>query len=114
MELFDFIVKTGKGKNSMLDKEYINLIKNVVLNNDEENESRWETYNLIIKDLFNIDEGKYFQEIRYRLTDGENPNYVISDILSRYKESELTSLILFLKDRIEEYIEDDFFKRFFE
>jgi hypothetical protein len=114
MELFDFIVKTNPGKTSVLDKEYIRLIKNIILTSDEEKESRWETYNLIIKDFFDVDGGKYFEEIKYRLTDGENPNLVILDIISRYSEGELSYLIWILKKRVEEYIEEDFFKRFYE
>jgi len=114
MEIFNFIVKNGTGKHTTLDNEYKRLINNVILTNDEDKEIRWETYDLIIRELFNTDGGKYFQEIKYRITDGEEPNYVILDIISRYKESELTYLVWSLKRRIEEYVEDDFYKRFFE
>jgi hypothetical protein len=112
MELFDFIVKSGHEKSLKLDKEYRKLINNVILNNNEDIEARWETYNLIIKELFTIDDGKYFQEIKYRLTDGEDANLVFLDIISRYSSTELTFLVWFLKKRIDEYVDDDFFKRF--
>ena len=114
MEIFDFIVKAGPDKTTMLDKEYRRLINNVISTNNEEVETRWEIYNMIIKEFFKTDGGKYFQEIKYRLTDGENPNNVILEIISRYKESELSYLVWNLKKRIEEYAEDDFFKRFFD
>jgi|LakMenEpi03Aug12_release.lakeMendotaPanAssembly.Ray.scaffolds.fasta_scaffold1228333_2 hypothetical protein len=114
MENFDFIVKVSSGKKTILDKEYVRLVNNVISTNDEEKESRWETYDLIIRELFEVDKGIYFGEIKYRITDGEDPNYVILDIISRYKESELNYLIWSLKRRIDEYIEDDFYKRFFE
>lgn len=111
MDRMNFIVKTGRGKNTILDNEYKNLIENVV--NNEEVESRWEVYNLVIQELFKIDNGVYFKEIKYRLTDGENPNKVMLEILSRYENGVLNGFTFFLKKRIEEYAEDDFFQRFF-
>jgi hypothetical protein len=112
MDRSHFIIKSGRGKNTILDKEYKNLIETVVDN--EEKEDRWEVYNLVINELFKIDNGIYFQEIKYRLTDKEDPNKVILDVLSRYENHSLTGFVFFLKKRIEEYTEDDFFKRFFE
>jgi hypothetical protein len=113
MELFDFILKKGSGKSTLLDKEYRKLIKDVVTLSDEEDSTRWEVYNLIIRELFNVDDGKYFQEIKYRFTDGENPNLVMLDIISRYKNDELSGLVWVLKRRVEEYADEDFFKRFY-
>jgi hypothetical protein len=113
MENFNFIVKVGAGKKTLLDKEYTKLINDVMTNIDEEKEARWETYDLIIRELFETDNGKYFEEIKYRLTDGEDPNYVILDVISRYDESELNYLVWSLKPRLDEYIEEDFYKRFF-
>jgi hypothetical protein len=112
MKFLDFIVKRGSGKNTILDKEYSKLINEVIVRMDEETEERWETYNLIIKELFNIDDGEYFQEIKYRLTDGEDVNKVLLDIISRYASDELTVLVYFLSKRVEEY-EEDFLKRFY-
>lgn len=114
MELFDFIVTRGSGKNTNLDKEYRKMISEIIMTSDEERSGRWETYNLIIKEFFEIDDCKYFQEIKYRLTDGENPNLVILDVISRYSTEELGGLIWFLKRRVEEYMEDDFYERFFQ
>ncbi len=114
MEIFNFIVKNGTGKHTTLDNEYKRLINNVILTNDEDKEIRWETYDLIIRELFSTDGGKYFQEIKYRITDSEDPNHVILDIISRYKESDLSYLVWSLKRRLDEYAEDDFYKRFFE
>ena len=113
MELFDFILKKSSGKSTLLDKEYRKLIKDVVTLSDEEDSTRWEVYNLIIRELFNVDDGKYFQEIKYRFTDGENPNLVMLDIISRYKNDELSGLVWVLKRRVEEYADEDFFKRFY-
>jgi len=113
MELYDFILKKGSGKNTLLDREYYRLINNVIGRMDDEMEERWETYNLIIKELFSIDDGEYFQEIKYRFTDGENQNLVILDIISRYSSDELTALVYYLSKRVEEYAEEDFYKRFY-
>lgn len=113
MELLDFIVKNGFGKNTLLDSAYAKLINQVITEMDDETEERWETYNLIIKELFNIDNGEYFQEIKYRFTDGENPNNVILDIISRYASDELSYLAYFLSKRVEEYAELDFCRRFY-
>ena len=112
MEPFDFIVKRG-GKSTNLDREYVRLINDILTTNDEERSGRWETYNLIIREFFSIDNGQYFQEIKYRLTDNEDPNKVILDILSRYEPEDLGGWIWILKRRVEEYMDDDTYQRFF-
>jgi hypothetical protein len=78
---------------------------------DEELEFRWETYNLIIMQLVKQGKINYFKEMKYRLTDGEDPNEIILDILDRELD-DMDGLIWFLKRRVEEYIEEDFFKKF--
>lgn len=113
MELIDFIVKTGYGKNTNLDKAYTKLINRVLSETGEEGEERWETYNLIIKEFFEIDDGVYFEELKYRFTDGENPNNVILDIASRYEQENLSFLLSFLLKKVESFTEEDFLKRFF-
>jgi hypothetical protein len=78
---------------------------------DEELEFRWETYNLIIMQLVKQGKINYFKEMKYRLTDGEDPNEIILDILER-EVDDMDGLIWFLKRRVEEYIEEDFFNKF--
>lgn len=112
MAFIDFIVKSSSGKNTNLDKAYNKLINNVLVEMNEETEERWETYNLIIKEFFVIDNGKYFEEIKYRLTDDEDPNHVILDVASRYHQDEINFLLTFLLKRVEEYSDEDFFKRY--
>lgn len=114
MKFCDFVVKNGVGKNTFLDKKYSRLISDVLLSLNEEKVERWETYNLIIKELLKIDDGLYFEEIKYRLTDNEDPNEVILDIVSRYWQGELSFLCNFLVKRVEEYREEDFLKRFYD
>jgi len=113
MKFTDFIVKKGSGKNTVLDNQYTELINGIIVKMDDETEERWETYNLIIKELIIIDNGEHFEEIKYRLTDGEDANKVLLDILSRYSSDELTFLAYFLLKRVEEYFDEDFLKRFY-
>lgn len=112
MEIHNFIVKNKSGKSTKLDKEYFRLINKIIQSNDEDNDERWETYNFIIKELVKLDDCKYFQEIKYRLTDGENPNTVMLDVVSRYNSEDLSFLLHFLIKKVEEYSEADFFSRF--
>ncbi len=107
------ILKASQGKKSALDKAYSKHISIILESLDEEKEGRWETYNIIIQELINEGKGDYFQEIKYRLTDGEDPNQVILDIINR-EVDEINGLIWFLKRRVEEYLEDDYIRRFYE
>lgn len=112
MEANNFLMKAGQGKRTALDKAYYKHINTVLENLDEENQIRWETYNIVIQELINQGKTNYFQEIKYRLTDGEDPNDVMLDIIER-ESDEIDGLIFFFKRRIEEYREDDYLKRFY-
>lgn len=113
MEANKFIFRAGQGKRTTLDKAYNKHITNIIETLDEEKECRWETYNIIIQELINGGKGEYFEEIKYRLTDGEDPNQVMLDIINR-EVDEVSGLIWFLKRRIEEYLEDDYLRTFYE
>lgn len=104
-------LRANQGKKSALDKAYNKHVKEVLDTVDEEIQERWETYQVIFEEL--VKEGKeaYFDEIKYRLTDGEDPNQVILDIIDRDMDN-MNGLIWFLKRRIEEYIQDDNLRRF--
>jgi hypothetical protein len=108
----NLLLRASKRKKTILDKVYSSHIYNIISNLDEEEEDRWETYNLIITELLNTDSKDYFDEVKYRLTDGENPNQVILDIINRDLDS-VNGLVWLLKRRIEEYIEEDFIRRFY-
>lgn len=105
------LLTLGHGKKSMLDKAYNKHLINVLNSLNEEVEARWETYSFIIEQL--IEDGKdiYLKEIKYRLSDGENPNEVILDILSRESDN-MDGITWMFKKRIEEFLEEDFFNRF--
>lgn len=107
-----FLFKAGQGKKSTLDKAYNKHINKLLTSLNEEEEDRWETYSLIVQELINQGKESYFKEIKYRITDGENTNEVILDIINR-EVDDVNDFIWFFKRRLEEYIEDDFFKRFY-
>ena len=112
MEAKNFLLKAGRSKRTNLDKAYNKHVICILETLDEEKENRWETYNLVIQQLMTQNKGEYFKEIKYRLTDGENPNQVILDIINRDLDS-VNGLVWLLKRRIEEYIEEDFIRRFY-
>jgi hypothetical protein len=113
MESKNFIFMGGQGKKTTLDNAYFKHINNIIETLDEEKELRWETYNTIVEELINQGKGEYFEEIKYRFTDGENPNQVMLDIIEK-EIDEVNGLIWFLKRRLEEYLEDDYLRRFYE
>jgi hypothetical protein len=113
MEANNFLVKAGQGKTTLLDKAYQKHIETILQTSDDEKVLRWETYNIVIQELVKQGKVDYFNEIKYRLTDGEEPSFVILDIIDR-EIDDIDGLIWFLKRRIEEYIEDDKIRRFYE
>ena len=106
----NFAIKVGKGKYSILDKNYKTLLDKVLSSYDEENKERWELYNTIISELIDTDRIDLFQEIKYRLTDGENPNKVMLNII---KKVDSESFLWLLQRRIKEFLEEDFYNRFY-
>lgn len=106
------LLTPGAGKKSILDKAYNKHLTNILNELNEELETRWETYSFIIERLIQDGKAIYLKEIKYRLTDGENPNEVILDILEREAEN-MDGLTWMLKKRIEEFIEEDFFRNFY-
>lgn len=106
-------LKASQGKTSTLDKAYNKHVINLLGELDEEKQERWETYNTIIQELINEGRLESYSEIKYRLTDGEDPNEVLLDVIDRYVD-EVNGLVWLLKRRIEEYQEDDYLRRFYE
>lgn len=98
-------------RTSILDNAYYHHINCILNELDEDKRARWETYDLIINDFIENGKDWLFEEIKYRITDGEDPNKVFLDIIERDTDN-INSLSWFLKRRIEEYIEDDFFAKF--
>lgn len=113
MSKYNNIEKMRTGKSTMLNREYTKLVNNLSNNDDEENETRWEVYNVIIGEFFQLDGGRYVDEIKYRFTDGEDINNILSDIISRYGTDEISHFLWQMKKRLDDFIEEDFFKRFY-
>lgn len=106
------LLKPNHGKTT-LEKAYNNHLKNILNKIDEKEQARWETYSFITELLISQGKKSYLEEIKYRFSDGENPNQVILDILEREADN-IDNLTWFFKRRIEEYLEDDYFGRFYE
>lgn len=111
MENLDFKIKGGSGTYSKLDREYKNFINKTLRELDEDKGDRWDIYNLFMGELITLGLHTVFEEIKYRITDGENPNYIMLDVINR--DGNFSELSWFLKNRIEGYIEEDYYNRFY-
>ena len=111
MENQILILESAKTKKTVLDRDYSKHIDNILIAFDDEAENRWIVYNTVIEELNNLGKGDYFLELRYRITDGEDPNLVILDIIEREKGF-VTDLIWCLKGRVSEFVEDDYLNTF--
>lgn len=112
MKDMNFNPKPVVKKYNILDKMYDNAIRKNLMSIDEDYECRLETYNIIMSELRN--EGNYinYDEIKYRITDGENVNEVFYDIINRGDYS--SPLIWIMRRRVEGYLEEDSYRRFYE
>lgn len=111
MDDLEFTIKGGSGTYSILDKEYSKYINKILRDLNDEEGSRWDIYNLFMNELIKVGLVTIFEEVKYRLTDGEDPNLVMLEVIER--EGYVSELAWFLKNRIECYIEEDFFKQFY-
>jgi len=100
-------------KSNILDKQYKNFMLKLKEKNNDEVEDRWEIYNVIIDELIKEGDENCLNEIKYRITDGEDPNVIILDVIEKNKDN-VNSLIWFLKRRVEEFLDEDLFKKFFQ
>ena len=112
MGVNNFLATTCQTNKTRLDKLYYEHVNCLLNNLDEEEEIKWDTYSLIIENLVNQGYKNILKEVKYRMTDGENPNQIILDIIHRYSDT-VDGMIWFLKRRVEEYLEEDFYKKFF-
>lgn len=112
MKTKQFVLTANQGYRTTLDKAYNKHITSVLASFNEDQEARWETYNLIINELISQGNRNIIKEVKYRLSDGENPNILFLDLINRDVDN-VNSLVWFLKRRLDEYLEEDFFNRFF-
>lgn len=107
MELFNYTIRLGVGKYNYLDKAYRDLIRKQI-NDSDSWAKRWETYDMIINEIIIQCNEEIFEEIKYRVTDGENVNQVLLSIMNDDMEYNLTTRLLIRK--INEYSDIDWLK----
>jgi hypothetical protein len=110
MNNFNLTIKSGSGKFSKLDKLYRDFAINSINDSEEEYLDRWEVYNVIMNELIKIGEYTYFEEVKYRITDGENPNLVMLEMINKFFIN--SNLFFVLKSIIENFIDEDCVNRF--
>lgn len=110
MKNFNLTIKPGSGKFTKLDKLYRDFATNLIINSEEEYLDRWEVYNVIMNELIKIGEYTYFEEVKYRITDGENPNLVMLEMINKFFID--SNLFFVLKSIIETFIDEDCVNRF--
>ena len=112
MKNFNYVIKDGSGRYSNLDKEYSKFLETTLKDvQDDAILYRWETYNLIMSELLKLGKINLFNEIKYRFTDGEDPNKVMLEILERVPN--LSGFLWLIRKRIVEYIDEDFENQFY-
>lgn len=111
MEDSNITIKVGFGTYNLLDKKYNKFIKNSLTNTDEETIERWFTYEAIMSELIGLNKIHCFEEIKYRLTGGEDPNELILEIINR--DNEIKTYLWAHLRRLTEYKNEDLLKRFY-
>lgn len=109
MNAQNYTIKVGVGKYNYLDKAYVSLINNLIFQNESWLE-RWDTYDEAINEIISIGGYELFEEIKYRLTGGEDINHVLLSIM--HDELEPNLFVVSLIDRIKEYSDIDWLKNF--
>ena len=112
MKSFNHPIKGGFGRCLNLDKEYNRYLEKTINKiQDDDILYRWDIYNLIMEELIELDKLDLFDEVRYRITDDEDPNYVMIDVLD--KAEVLSGFLWLIKKRIKFFIDEDFENRFY-
>lgn len=111
MDGLNYCVKHGHGKFNFLDKAYNKFIRESLSKADDNNIERWEIYNTIMVELLNLGKMGYFEEVKYRLTGGENPNGVMLDMIEKDVETKAT--LAGYKNKLNYFIDLDIISRFY-
>jgi hypothetical protein len=106
----NYTIKVGSGTYNFLDKIYKRFIIDSLTEHDEDTKERFYTYDSIMSELILLGEISSFEEIKYRLTGGEEPNQVMVEVLNRDKY--VRDYLWTYLSRIDGYIEDDIRDRF--
>jgi len=110
MDIKNFIIGNGSPNKNKLDSDYKNFILNTINNCEDAQFERWENYNSVIDEIVKLGYNSEFEEIKYRITDGENPNEVLLSIFGRI---ELSPILMFYSKLLEDYLESDRYSKFF-
>jgi hypothetical protein len=90
---------------------YNKFITNSLTNTDEETIERWYTYEAIMTELIGLNKINLFEEVKYRLTGGEDPNDIILDIINR--DNVVKTALWAHSCRLRDYKNEDLLKRFY-
>jgi hypothetical protein len=78
MEAIKSLLQANQGNKSTLNRAYNKHIYNILTTlNWREWRKRWENYTAIIYSILNDTKMDHTDEMKYRITDGENPNNII-------------------------------------
>lgn len=107
MKKLNFKIRGGLGGYSTLDREYNSYINKATVSLDEDGLYKWDAYNLIMTDLLKLGLKNIFEEVKYRVTDGENPNHVLLEVINR--DEYQSEIEWFLRNTLESYINEDYY-----
>lgn len=80
------VIKVMEGYDRELDFTYKAHILQTTTKSNMDVRRRWVTYEKILDELVLIGEHKKIDEIKYRITDGENDKKVFSEVLDKIKD----------------------------
>jgi|TARA_R110000744_G_scaffold100551_1_gene193993 hypothetical protein len=110
MDIKNFILGNCSPNKNKLNSDYKTFMLNTINNCTDEHVERWENYNDIIDEVVRLGYDAEFEEIKYRITDSENPNEVLLDVFERI---ELSPILMFHSRHLEDYLEIDKYSKFF-
>lgn len=111
MDGLNYCVRHGHGKFNILDKAYDKFIKESLRKGDDNDIERWDLYNAIMVDLVYLEKMDYFDEAKYRITGGENPNDVMLSMID--KDIDTQTALSWYREKINYFKDWDIISRFF-
>jgi hypothetical protein len=83
MKINEFKIKKGKGRYNLLDKLYQKYLITELSNANDKRLDELELYNMVMIELCNLGEFEIFEEIKYRVTEGEKYRVVILNTIKK-------------------------------
>ncbi len=105
---FDLIIKSRPGKLTNLDKKYRVFVVDKLSSSCEDEVYKWEVYNTIVGEVIRSGNAHLFDEVKYRISGGEDPNDVFLDVIDTISNDDIS----LFKKNINTFKEEEFFKRF--